>query len=56
MTDDISADTGIDDFLTEVGAFGLFQIVTYMLLCIPSTLSATYQINYMFSANSLEYR
>lgn len=53
---DISPDTDLETVLTEVGAFGLYQVIIYFMICIPSTLSATYQVNYMFSANTLEYR
>lgn len=56
MTADDDVDTNLDTILTEVGAFGLFQVVTYLLICIPSALSASYQVSYMFSANTLEYR
>lgn len=51
-----SSDFNLDTVLTEVGAFGLFQVVSYALIFIPCTLSAAYQINYMFTANELDYR
>lgn len=52
----MGADTNLDAILTEVGEFGVFQVFTYLLLCIPSAISATYVVNYMFSANTLDYR
>lgn len=52
----MSADLDLETILTEVGEFGLFQIVSYILICIPSALSATYVVNFMISASSLEYR
>ncbi|XP_031636514.1 solute carrier family 22 member 6-A-like [Contarinia nasturtii] len=52
----MNAESSLDVVLTEVGEFGLYQIVTYFLICIPSILSATYVVNYMVSANTLEYR
>ncbi|XP_055299839.1 organic cation transporter protein-like [Sitodiplosis mosellana] len=52
----MSANSNLDAVLTEVGEFGLFQVITYMLICIPSALSATYVVNYMVSANTLIYR
>lgn len=52
----MNANTELDAVLTEVGEFGLFQVVTYLLICIPSALSATYVVNYMVSANTLVYR
>lgn len=48
--------TELDTILTEVGEFGLYQVIIYFLLCIPSALSATFVVNYMFSANPLNYR
>lgn len=51
-----SSDFHLDTVLTEVGAFGLFQIVSYALIFIPCTLSAAYQVNYMFSTNIIDYR
>lgn len=56
MSVDISANSNLDGILNEVGEFGLFQVVTYLLICIPSALSATIVVNYMISANTLEYR
>lgn len=52
----MSTESNLDAVLTEVGEFGLFQVITYLLICIPSALSATYVVNYMVSANTLEYR
>lgn len=52
----MSSDSTVDAILTEVGEFGLFQAFTYFMICIPSALSATYVVNYMVSANPLDYR
>lgn len=51
-----SSDFHLDTVLEEVGAFGLYQVISYALIFIPCTLSAAYQVNYMFSTNTLEYR
>lgn len=56
MSVDISDDSSLDNIFKEVGDFGLFQIITYILVCIPNILSATYEVNYMISANTLDYR
>lgn len=56
MSMDISTNANFDVILEEVGQFGLYQVVTYLLICIPNILSATYAVNYMFSANTLDYR
>lgn len=52
----MSDNNNLDAILTEVGEFGLYQVVTYILICIPNILSATYVVNYMISANTLNYR
>lgn len=56
MSIDITADSNLDGILTEVGEFGLFQVVSYMLITLPCALTATFVINYMISANTLKYR
>lgn len=56
MSLDIGDDESLDAILTEVGAFGLFQVVSYLLISIPNILSSAYVVNYMISANTLEYR
>lgn len=52
----MSADSNLDAILTEVGDFGKFQVITYLLICIPCAFSATMVVNYMFAANTLDYR
>lgn len=49
-------DTNLETILKEVGEFGIFQITTYFLFSIPTILSAAYAVNYMISANTLDYR
>lgn len=54
---DINNGWNIDSILTEEGEFGKFQVITYyLLICIPNIISATYGVNYMISANTLDYR
>lgn len=50
------ADHNIDAVFAEVGEFGLFQILSLLLICIPNTISATYMVNYIFATNTLDYR
>lgn len=52
----MSADTSLDAVFTEVGEFGLFQTVTYLLIAIPGALAASTVVSYMFAANTLQYR
>lgn len=56
MSEDVAANINLDRIYSEVGEFGLFQIITFALICIPNTVSAMYVVNYIFSANSMDYR
>lgn len=49
-------DGSVDSILTEVGGFGRFQIITYLLICIPNIISAATYVNFMISATTLDYR
>lgn len=51
-----NADTIVDDVLTEVGDLGFFQVYTFLLIYLLNFLSAFSVVNYMISANPLEYR
>lgn len=50
------ADYNLDGIFSEIGDFGLFQIVTFFLICIPNTIAASFVVNYVFASSSLEYR
>lgn len=56
MTADADTDSNMDALLTEVGPFGRYQLITQLLICIPSILAGSYSVNYMISASSLDYR
>lgn len=56
MSVDLTAESDLDTIFAEVGEFGIYQIAIYMLICIPNALSATFVVNYMFTANTLDYR
>lgn len=56
MVVDVGGDNNLEMVFAEVGEFGVFQILTFLLICIPNTISATYMVNYMFAINSLDYR
>lgn len=56
MSQTKSKDFDLDRILVELGQFGKFQIINYMLLCIPVALSAIYGLGYVFTAQDLEYR
>lgn len=55
-SDNSDDDANLDNILREVGEFGIFQILTNLLICIPNLLSSTYGVNFMISADTLEYR
>lgn len=46
----------LDDVFVEVGDFGRYQIITFVLLIALNILSGTSTVNYMISAGPLEYR
>lgn len=56
MSVDLSADSSLDTILSEVGEFGVFQVVTFLLICIPCALQPIYAVGYIFTANTLDYR
>lgn len=56
MSVDSTAGSDLDTIFAEVGEFGIYQIAIYLLICIPNALSATFVMNYMFTANTLDYR
>lgn len=50
------ANNNLDIIFAEVGEFGVFQVVPLILICIPSLVSASYVVNYIFTTNKLVYR
>lgn len=46
----------LDDVFVEIGEFGAHQMVTLFLLVILNMLSAASAVNFMISANKLDYR
>lgn len=56
MSDEVGDDSNLDIIFAEVGEFGIFQVIAYTLICIPTILTSTYAVNYIFSSNTLDYR
>lgn len=56
MGDVDGSDHNIDAIFAEIGEFGLFQILSLFLICIPNTISATFMVNYIFATNNLDHR
>lgn len=50
------SDKHLDAILEEIGQFGKFQKINYLLIMIPLALSAAYKIGYIFTAGDLNYR
>lgn len=55
MKVDDDADS-LDKVLIEVGDLGRYQVATFLLLCILNILSGASTLNYVISANTLDYR
>lgn len=49
-------DDGLDYVIQEIGEFGRFQIINYILIFIPIALSTTWLLSFIFTAATLEYR
>lgn len=45
-----------DVILNELGEFGRYQKINYLLMCVPLALSAMYGMSYVFTAADLEHR
>lgn len=59
MSVKMSIDFGVDpvdDILAEIGDFGSYQIFTFALLSFLQILTGASTVNYMISANILDYR
>ncbi len=47
----------VDAILSDLGGtFKKYQIINYILFCIPFALSGTFALSYVFTALNLEYR
>lgn len=46
----------LDLLIQQIGPFGKFQLLNYLLICIPVTLTAMYSLVFVFTAGDLEYR
>lgn len=53
-TDAIASD--LDGLISDIGEFGGKQILHFILLCLPVTLSSTLLLNFFFTSATLDYR
>lgn len=49
-------DFDFDPVLREIGEFGRYQILNYVMLCIPIAIYAGITLTYVFTAGNLNYR
>lgn len=54
--DTTAESTAVDQVFAEIGEFGVFQKINLFLLCLPSLMAGTFMVNYVFAANTLDYR
>lgn len=46
----------LDSILNELGQFGLFQWINFVLIGIPIAFTGLFTLSYVFAAADLEYR
>ncbi|KAH8239680.1 hypothetical protein KR032_006727, partial [Drosophila birchii] len=49
-------DCHLDAIIVQIGQFGRFQMINYLLLCLPIICNAFYSISYVFTASEVAYR
>lgn len=49
-------DFDLDLLIREIGPFGKYQLINYVLLCIPILWTTMYSLAYVFTAGDLSYR
>lgn len=49
-------DNSLDAILVRIGQFGRYQIVNYVLLCVPMVFNAFFSISYVFTASTVVHR
>ncbi|KAH8307302.1 hypothetical protein KR044_009704, partial [Drosophila immigrans] len=51
-----SEDNSLDAILVRIGQFGRYQIINYVLLCVPMVFNAFFSISYVFTASTVVHR
>ncbi|KAH8305656.1 hypothetical protein KR059_004779, partial [Drosophila kikkawai] len=49
-------DNSLDSILVRIGQFGRYQIINYVLLCVPMLFNAFFSISYVFTASTVVQR
>lgn len=58
-TSDHSSDNDeitLDSILIRIGQFGKFQLIIFVLICIPMMFNAIFSVTYVFTASTVSYR
>lgn len=55
-TDTKHKELDLEAILSDLGAFGKFQIIIYSLTILPILLISCFGLSYIFTAGQLEYR
>ncbi|XP_055906955.1 solute carrier family 22 member 3-like [Eupeodes corollae] len=51
-----SEDFSLDAILVRIGQFGKFQLINYLLICIPMLFNAIFSVTYVFTASTVVHR
>ncbi|GAB0089512.1 solute carrier family 22 member 3 [Sergentomyia squamirostris] len=46
----------LDLLIQQIGPFGKFQLINYLLICLPIAMTAMYTLTFVFTAGDLDYR
>lgn len=55
-SDDTDSQHDLDYVLIDVGEFGKYQILHFILMVLPIVLSATYAVEFIVSSSTDDYR
>lgn len=46
----------LDSILIRIGQFGKFQMIIFLLICIPMMFNAIFSVTYVFTASTVVHR
>lgn len=49
-------DSTLDSILVRIGQFGKFQVIIFLLICLPMMFNAIFSVTYVFTASSVVHR
>lgn len=56
MKEETKSDFELDSILMEIGQFGRFQIIVYIISCVIISLTAAVGLSYIFTTGQVDYR